>query len=341
MAYTVSNLIADAYYVSGIVSREFETVSGQQGNLGLRVLNNILSDKAIEKDMIPYYLKYTFQAVGSQSTYFIPNLEEADTLVFYLNSVRFQTNPVGRIAFRGSSRAENVTSLPFTWNLERCLGGSNISLYFVPNVAYPMELWGLFRLGSMTMNQDLAFLGSKAELGELILTGAGTLGPGQLVVDGVDLEGAYTNPTDLLSYVNSGVIPGVTATYIAGDFTLSKEATNSTILIVSNGIADPADSITFANFSTTDGANARTFVSTGLDEFYVTYLKFSLADRLCTEYNFIVPAGVQKQLEQYQRWISKRSGSPDLALQKVSTLGGQNGINYAAANLGRGWWPSR
>ena len=66
MTYTVTNLITDAFYISGIVSREFETVSGPQGQVGLHVLNKILSDKTIEKDMIPYYTKYEFNAIAGQ-----------------------------------------------------------------------------------------------------------------------------------------------------------------------------------------------------------------------------------------------------------------------------------
>lgn len=339
MAYTVANLIADAYYTSGIVSREFETVSGQEGNFGLQVLNNILTDKAIEKDMIPYYLKYNFNAVPNQGTYFIPNLEEIDTLVFFLNSVRYQMRKVDRIAFKGSSRAENISSLPFNWNIERCLGGSNISLYFFPDRAYPMEAWGLFRLSSVTMLQDLSFKGSTADLGVLTLTGTGTLDAAQFVVNGVDLEGSYATANDFVNYINTGIIPNVTATYLASKITLSNSATNSTLLISTTGLGDAGNTITFANFSTTSGALSETFVSVGLDEFYVSYLKFALADRLCTEYNFMVPMGVAKQLAQYQRWISKRSGGLDLSLQKASTLSNSSPLNYAQVNIGKGWIP--
>lgn len=339
MAYTVANLITDAYYISGIVSREFETVSGQQGNVGLHVLNNILTDKAIEKDMIPYYLKYNFNAVPGQGTYFIPNLEEIDTLVFYLSNVRYQMRQVDRIAFKGSSRAENISSLPFNWNIERCLGGSNISLYFFPDQAYPMEAWGLFRLGHVTMQQDLAFGGSLAALGLLTFSGTGTLGAGQLVVNGIDLQGVYATPNAFVNYINTGVIQNVTAVYLASQLTFVNSVTGSTILITTTGGGDPLNTITFANFSTITGPLSITYVSAGLDEFYVSYLKFALADRLCTEYNFIVPPGAAKQLEQYQRWISKRSGGLDLNIKKISTLTNTNPLNYGQVNIGKGWIP--
>lgn len=338
MAYTVSNLITDAYYASGMVSREFETVSGQQGNFGLQVLNQILADKAIEKDMIPYYLKYSFNARSGVNTYFVPNLESADTLTFFLENVRYSSTNISRIPFKGSSRAENIQSLPFTWNIEQCLGGANISFYFTPQANYPIEIWGLFRLGSVTMMQDMSFLGSKAELGLATLTGSGTLAGGQFVVNGVDLVGTYATVNDLVNYINTGIIENVTATYVASNFVLTNSSTNSTILIATTSGGSSGNTITFENYSTLV-VHSETFVAAGLDAFYVNYLKYCLAERLCTEYNIVVPSGVAKQLAQYQMWISKRAGGLDLSLQKVSSLGYQNGINYAQVNLGGPWFP--
>ncbi len=231
MAYTVTKLITDAYYASGIVSREFETINGSQLQDGFNFLNDVLADKAIEKDMIPYYTKYEFTAVIGQEQYFVPNLESLDTLVFFINNVRYQMAPIDRIGFFGSSRA-NINSLPFNWHMERTLGGANIYLYFFPDREYPLEAWGLFRLLEVTLNQDLSLT---------------------------------------------------------------------------------------------------------LDRFYLNYLKFCLAERLCSEFNFVVPAGVDKQLKQYQMWIQAKSAPMDLSMQKVSTLNGQTTLNYGQINLGKGW----
>lgn len=341
MTYTVSNLITDAYYASGIVSREFETVSGQQMALGLSVLNNILSDKAIEKDMIPYYTKYTFNVVSGQESYFIPKLEQLDTLVFYLNTVRYQMRQVSRIPFRGSSRADNVKSLPFNWNLERCLGGSLLSLYFFPDKNYPLEAWGLFRLSEVSMNQDLSFTGTKANLGTVTIFGtapaSGILTSGQLVINGVDLAGIYNTAQALANHINSGVIPNVSCTYIANQLTLIANVDNFLITVTTLGDVDITSGLNFSEFSLTNGPHEERYSSTGLDQFYISYLKFALADRLCTEYNFIVPPGVVKQLVQYQGWISKRSGGLDLGLQKISTLAGHSPLNWGQINLGKGF----
>lgn len=341
MAYTVTNLITDAFYISGIVSREFETVSGPQGQVGLALLNNILTDKAIEKDMIPYYTKYTFNAVAGQETYFIPNLEELDTLVFYLNTVRYQMREVERIKYRGSPRANNISSLPFNWNLERCLGGANISLYFFPNLAYPMEAWGLFRLGSVALNTDLYNTGPTAALGTVTIFGtspdSGILTAGQLVINGVDLQGTYNTALELTTYINTGIIPNVQATLLANAITLNGSVTGTNITVTTSGDVSSTTGLTFLNFSLLAGSRTQAFQSSGMDEFYVSYLKYALADRLCTEYNFIVPMGAAKQLVQYQRWISKRSGGLDLSMQKISTLTDTNPVNYGSVNLGLGW----
>jgi len=156
MAYLASNLIADSYYLSGIVSREFETPTGTQMSDGLRLLNNVLADRTIDEATIPYTSKFTLNAVAGTSEYFIQNCIDVEVFVFYINSLRYETRNQKRKEFRGSFRPVNIQSLPWNWNFERKLNGGTLSLYFVPDVAYPLELWGSFRLSSVTEFQDLS-----------------------------------------------------------------------------------------------------------------------------------------------------------------------------------------
>lgn len=337
MAYTVANLIADAYYISGIVSREFETVSGPQGDLGLQVLNEILSDKTIEMDMIPYYTKYNFNTIPGVETYFIPGLEIVETLTFFLNGVRYQMNEVDRDTFRGAPRA-NINSLPLNWNQERCVNGANISLYFFPNQVYQLEAWGLFRLSSVTMFQNLSSTEITADLGVCTVAGAGSIITGQFAINGINIVGNFANAAALAAYINTGIVPGVSAVYnsTTGNMSL-KSSTLPSIYVSTSGGSNILNGVTFSSFSTTGQPFNETYNSTGLDQFYTSYLKFSLADRLCTEYNFVVPQGVVKQLEQYQRWISKRSGGLDLNAKKISTLQNTNSLNWAMVNLSNGF----
>jgi hypothetical protein len=232
MAYTTLQLINNAYYESGIVSRGFETVSGQQATDGLEFLNELLQDKTVDNCLIPYYLELDFAAVIGQEKYFIPNLIEIDTFVFFIDTIRYQTQNRGRREYFGTSRANNIQSLPGSWHMERCFGGANLYIYFIPNQNFPLTIWGQFRLQNVVINQDLSLT---------------------------------------------------------------------------------------------------------LDQFYITYLKYDLAMRLCTEYNYSVPPGVAKQHAAYVDKISKKSGPLDLNIIKLSSLQKRGGINYGQINLGHGW----
>lgn len=232
MAYTTLQLITNAYYESGIVSRGFETVSGQQANDGLQFLNDLIADKTIDNGLIPYYQQHDFTAVTGQEMYFIEDLIEIETFVFFIDTVRYQTENRARREYFGSSRADNIQSLPGSWHMERCLNGANLYIYFKPNTTYPLTIWGQFRLQSVVINQDLSLT---------------------------------------------------------------------------------------------------------LDRFYINYLKFDLAARLCAEYNYSVPPGVSKALDKYEDNIKKKSGPMDMRLMKLSSLQRRGGINYGQVNLGYGW----
>ncbi len=156
MAYTTLQLINNAYYESGIVSRGFETVSGQQATDGLQFLNDLIDDKTFDNGLIPYYSELDFAAVIGQEKYFIPNLINVDTFVFFIDTVRYQTEPRGRREYFGTSRANDIQSLPGSWHIERCFGGANLYIYFLPDQNFPLTIWGTFRLQEVAINQDLS-----------------------------------------------------------------------------------------------------------------------------------------------------------------------------------------
>lgn len=155
MPFTVVQLITEATKIAGIVSREFEMVTGPEVQDGLLFLNQIIADKTIERDMLPYFTEYNFNAVAGQEAYYIPNLQEIETLTFFINDIRYTMRWLSRKNYWGSSRANNINSLPFNWYFERNLNGGTIYLYFYPNSNYPLQLWGQFRLPAMSFNFDL------------------------------------------------------------------------------------------------------------------------------------------------------------------------------------------
>lgn len=158
MTYTVTQLITNAYYLSQVVSRELETVTGSQLNDGLSMLNALLSLKSANTNLIPYYTEYTFTAVVGQETYFIPRLVNCETFTFNIGDVRYQTYPQSRRMYKGSSRVDNIESLPFHYNIERAVGGSNLSMYFLPSQTYPCIVWGKFGFSSVALNDNLDVL---------------------------------------------------------------------------------------------------------------------------------------------------------------------------------------
>ena len=61
MAYTVTDLITRAFYLSQVVSRELQTVTGQQIADGLIWLNALLSLRSAFTKVIPYYQQYDLE----------------------------------------------------------------------------------------------------------------------------------------------------------------------------------------------------------------------------------------------------------------------------------------
>lgn len=156
MAYTTTQLITRSYYLSGIVARGLQTVSGEQITDGLYLLNAYIAVKTADTVHIPYFQEFNFTLTASQETYFIENLLHIETFTFFINNVRYSTAPVNRKTYFGSGRIENISSLPFSWHQERCLNGSNLYLYFEPQSDYEAQIWGKFSLGSVVLGQDLS-----------------------------------------------------------------------------------------------------------------------------------------------------------------------------------------
>lgn len=80
-------------------------------------------------------------------------------------------------------------------------------------------------------------------------------------------------------------------------------------------------------------------LSLAYDGFYISFLKFALAARLCMFYGKQVPQYTAMQLASLELQFSKQISGPDLTNTKVSTLSGGDSINYAWINLSGGFIP--
>lgn len=257
MAFTVLELVSDAFNCAGIVGKEFEQVSGEQETEGLKYLNSLLAKKTADKSGIPYFLEYNANFVIGQEQYYIPGLISIDSMTFFIdnppsapivnpipapptpsvvppgNQVRYAMRQLNRKQYWATPRANQIKSLPYQYYMERQFGGASVYVYFLPVQQYQFQIWGLFALNNVALNQDL---------------------------------------------------------------------------------------------------------SLSLDQFYIDYLKFELAARLCAEYDYSMPEGAAAQLAEYQAIIDKREQRLDLTQQTISPLSQiTDGVNYAWANLGTGW----
>lgn len=156
MAYSALTLITRAWYLSGIVARNLETVSGDQITDGLFLLNVLLDFKATDVRLIPYFTRYQNNFVVGQEMYNISNLFEIESMTFNIGQVRYPMTETTRDVYFGNGRVDNITSLPFQYHLERTFGGSNVFVYFLPDQTYQFNITGKFALTDVTLNQDMS-----------------------------------------------------------------------------------------------------------------------------------------------------------------------------------------
>ena len=155
MAYLASTLITRAFYLSQIVARDLQTPTGSQISEGLFLLNALLDFKGTDLRLIPYFKRHTFNAVQGQEDYFVENLYYVDSMSFNIGVVRYSMFEMTRKDYFDTPRVDNIQSLPFSYRVERELGGSRIYFYFVPADTYVFKLSGKFALDEVTLNTDL------------------------------------------------------------------------------------------------------------------------------------------------------------------------------------------
>lgn len=155
MAYTAQQLITRSWYLSGIVARNLQVVTGDQINDGLAMLNSLLDFKQIDTALIPYWQYIELAATPGQEYYFLPFVTAVESLTFNIDVVRYPMDSVTRRNYYGSARVDNISTLPFSWNFNRCLGGGNLALYFLPEQNFPLKMMVKIFLTDVTLQQDL------------------------------------------------------------------------------------------------------------------------------------------------------------------------------------------
>lgn len=154
---TARELIARSWYLSGIESRELQSISGDRAAVGLELLNSLLDIAQAETKLLPYYSykENNFSTVIGQEEYFIENCAQIDVVSFILNDVRYHIIPQDQNKYFGSSRVQTLSSLPFTLGKLRVNGGSNLYFYPLPSQVFEINIFGKFFLSNVTLDTNL------------------------------------------------------------------------------------------------------------------------------------------------------------------------------------------
>jgi hypothetical protein len=155
MTYLAQTLVTRSWYLSGVVARNLQVVTGDQITDGLMLLNALLDWKQVELDLIPYWTYITLPAIPGQEFYFLPNVAAVESVTFNIGVVRYPMDPTTRRNYYGTGRIDNIASLPFNWNFNRALNGGNLGLYFLPESNYPLKLMVKIFLADVQLNTDL------------------------------------------------------------------------------------------------------------------------------------------------------------------------------------------
>lgn len=156
MTYTVTKLVTNAYSLANIVSRDFETLEGNQLDLGVELLNDVLGDKPVEEGMVPYQTNDTFTGVIGQEAYPIDDLISVDTVTYLIGDLRYPMRFVDKDRYFGLPKATGINTLPYWWTLLRNFGGATIYMWYAPSDTYTFEYTGIKRLAEVANNQDLS-----------------------------------------------------------------------------------------------------------------------------------------------------------------------------------------
>lgn len=326
MSYTAQQLVTRSWYLSGIVARNLQVPTGDQITDGLMLLNSLLDFKQVETDLIPYWTYIEFPLVSGQEYYFLPNVCEVELSTFNIGVVRYPMQSTNRRTYFGTSRVDNITTLPFNWNYNRGQGGGTLSMYFLPQANYPAKLMAKFFLTDVTLQTDLTNVFSTLSSGFVSNIAVLNGGIGYTQIPTITINGNGTGATAYAS-VTEGTITSINIISAGSGYTQIP-----TVTITGNGTGAVAQ----ANTSTFNFLQTQ---NSGYDTSYIEYLRYALAQYMCSEYGILFNPESEKILAKLQRELMYVS-PPDLTRLGTSILTDISGLNWGDVNIGMGWRPN-
>ncbi len=334
MAYSAQTLITRAWYLSGIVARNLQVPTGDQITDGLFLLNAMLDFKQIETDLIPYWTYIEMPLIGGQEYYFLPNVAAVESATFNIGVVRYPMDSTSRRTYFGTSRVDNIQTLPFNWNFNRGENGGTLSMYFLPQANYPLKLMVKLFLNEVALQTDMTSFGSAFASGfvsniNVINGGSGYTIPPSVTISAPGSPNGV-NATAFAS-IQNGIVTSISITNPGTFYSFPPTVTISPPQMI-GGINATATAVT-SSYQFVQSQNA------GYDTSYIEYLRYYLAKYMCSEYGIIFNPQSEKILRSLERTLMYVS-PPDLHMTKTSILSEVVGINYADVNIGMGWRPS-
>lgn len=329
MTYTAQQLVTRSWYLSGIIARNLQIPTGDQITDGLQMLNDLLNFKQIETDLIPYWTYLEIPAIPAQEYYYMPYIAAIETLTFNLGPLRYPMVNSSPTNYFGGARVDNIETLPFSWNYNRGQGGGTLSLYFLPDQNYPLKMLCKIFLTDVSLSTDLtnAFTGiASGFISSIKVTNGGS---GYTTVPTVTITGSATGDNaTAYACVSNGVVTAINLVSPGSNYTGT-----ATVTIGGPG----TNAVATANIST------YTFLQTanqGYDSSYLEYLRYALAEYMCSEYGIVFNPQSAAILRKYERKLMYVE-PPDIMIKKLSILqsGDITGYNWGDVNIGRGWRP--
>jgi hypothetical protein len=327
MTYSAQTLVTRAWYLSGIVARNLQTVTGDQITDGLMLLNAMLDFKQIETDLIPYWTYIEMPLVGGQEFYYLPNVAAIESTTFNIGTVRYPMQSTPRRTYFGTSRVDNIQTLPFNWNYNRGEGGGTLSLYFLPQANYPAKFMVKMFLNDVTLQEDLTNVFAPLSSGFVSSISVLNGGLGYTQIPEILITGTGTGATAFAN-VQNGTITSINLTSAGSGYT----STPTVSIIGGHGTGAVAQAnVTNYNFLQTNNA--------GYDTAYIEYLRYALAEYMCSEYGVLFNPVSAAILRKYERKLMFES-PPDISRLGTSILTDVTGLNWGDINIGFGWRPS-
>lgn len=327
MAYLAQTLVSRSWYLSGIVARNLQVPTGDQINDGLQMLNDLLNFKQIETDLIPYWTYIEMPLIGGQEYYFLPNVAAIESQTFNIGPVRYPMVSTTRRMYFGTSRVDNIQTLPFNWNFNRGEGGGTLSLYFLPQSAYPAKLMVKFFLNDVSLQTDLTTAFAPLASGFVQNITVTNPGSGFTYIPTVTITGTGTG-AQASANITNGQLASINVFSAGSGYT-----TTPSVAITGGGGTGALASATVSNYNFLQSTNA------GFDTSYIEYLRYALSQMMCSEYGIAFNPESEKILKKYERKLMYMS-PPDLSRVGTSILTEVTGLNWGDVNIGMGYRPS-